>query len=349
MHEIILADVFMYVLGAPSGPDIPIFKRLRSQWSKIDKTKFSAASGDLFNGSLCELRDEMTTFYIATLEEGRFSRDDYAELLHLSLVFLGGVPNRAIEFRAPGALHQARWMAKAIYALKIYLFREQIKLTSREQKGLENICLFVALMYAKYWHKAPLPTQAARNDQAFMSSLMSYPNQPIAKVAIKALKRHLWYFAEELIGLEFFDESLEHGTKKKMTENLQLPARAKGLKRLDGKQFVATTTLDEYVTEKTANIFDVLLDNGKQLAAETFLLLEPSQWADEPTYKLFLEKARQMKVVNDCAERGIALILQYNQTLTKDETQKQYLLRVVNIHRKRYPIPSKDTLARNSS
>src|SRR5579872_6360257 len=103
-----------------------------------------------------------------------------------------------------------------------------------------------------------------------------------------------------------------------MTENLHLPAKAKGLKRLDGKQYVATNTLEAYVTEKTANIFDVLLDNGKQVAAETFLSMESSQWSDQPTYKLFLEKAKKMKVVNDCAERGVALIQQYNNTLTKD-------------------------------
>lgn len=31
------------------------------------------------------------------------------------------------------------------------------------------------------------------------------------------------------------------------------------------------------------------------------------------------QKVRQMKVVNDCAERGIALITTYNSSITKDE------------------------------
>ena len=118
-------------------------------------------------GSLGDLRDEMIAFYTTVLENGGFPRNDYAELLHLSLVFLGGVSNRTIGFRTPGALHDARWMAKSIYSLKIYLFRDQIKLSSREQKGLQSICQFGALLYAKYWHKALLATQAARNDQEF--------------------------------------------------------------------------------------------------------------------------------------------------------------------------------------
>jgi len=33
-----------------------------------------------------------------------------------------------------------------------------------------------------------------------------------------------------------------------------------------------------------------------------------------------------MKVVNDSAERAIALMQQYNSSLTKNEEQKQYLL-----------------------
>ena len=48
-----------------------------------------------------------------------------------------------------------------------------------------------------------------------------------------------------------------------------------------------------------------------------------------------------MKVVNDCAERGIALIEKYNESLTKDEDQKQFLLRFVQRHRQLYPKSSK--------
>jgi len=36
------------------------------------------------------------------------------------------------------------------------------------------------------------------------------------------------------------------------------------------------------------------------------------------------ENARQMRAVNDCAERGIALVEEYSCSLTKDEEQKQF-------------------------
>ena len=44
-----------------------------------------------------------------------------------------------------------------------------------------------------------------------------------------------------------------------------------------------------------------------------------------------------LKVANDNAERGVALIETYNCLLTKDEEQKQYLLQVVQNHRDRFP------------
>jgi len=49
-------------------------------------------------------------------------------------------------------------------------------------------------------------------------------------------------------------------------------------------------------------------------------------------------KVKQLRVVNDCAERGIALISTYNAALTKDESQKQYLLQLVATHRKKFPV-----------
>lgn len=46
---------------------------------------------------------------------------------------------------------------------------------------------------------------------------------------------------------------------------------------------------------------------------------------------------RGIATVNDFAERGVALIQEYNQILTKDEQQCQYLLQVVEWHRCQFP------------
>jgi len=77
-------------------------------------------------------------------------RDDYLELLHLSRTFLGGAPGSCVKFRDPVAMHHARWMAKAIYSLKMYMFQDQFVLTAAEKKGVTDISLFVDLICSRY-------------------------------------------------------------------------------------------------------------------------------------------------------------------------------------------------------
>jgi hypothetical protein len=56
-------------------------------------------------------------------------------------------------------------MAKAIYSLKVYLFREQFKLTKKEEKGIREICVFTVRVYVKFWFQAASACRAPRNDQ----------------------------------------------------------------------------------------------------------------------------------------------------------------------------------------
>ena len=49
----------------------------------------------------------------------------------------------------------------------------------------------------------------------------------------------------------------------------------------------------------------------------------------------------ELKVVNDTAEGGVALIQAHSGSLTRDEEQLQYLLQVVAAHRQAVPQPTK--------
>jgi len=51
-----------------------------------------------------------------------------------------------------------------------------------------------------------------------------------------------------------------------------------------------------------------------------------------------------MKVVNNCAEQGIALVKEYNSSLREDKEQKQFLLRHVDLHGKQFPVATKATM-----
>jgi hypothetical protein len=72
--------------------------------------------------------------------------------------------------------------------------------------------------------------------------------------------------------------------------------------------------------------------------------LHPSQWNELAPYKEMKEKVNCLKVINDTAERGIALMSTYNKTLAKNEKRKQNVLQVVEDNRKRVKSTTKEAL-----
>ena len=103
---------------------------------------------------ITDIREDTSKFAVQQLESFQ-PCDDCKELLELVIVFLGGDPPRGIFFMVPGAIHHARWMAKALYALKIYLFRDQFRLTSHETRRGRDICVFIVRLYVSAWFTAP--------------------------------------------------------------------------------------------------------------------------------------------------------------------------------------------------
>jgi hypothetical protein len=62
--------------------------------------------------------------------------------------------------------------------------------------------------------------------------------------------------------------------------------------------------------------------------------LDVETWPNNASFKNAQSFVKNLACVSDCAERGVALIQAFNNSITKDEEQKQYLLQVVEKHRK---------------
>lgn len=142
-------------------------------------------------------------------------RDDYREFLELVLIFLGATPTSGIRFMTPGPMHRARWMAKAIYAITVYLFKGRLILTAKEKYGLQKLCLFIALVYVKCWYNAPKGVCAPRNDIEFIQILADYKKvlKDVADAAMSKCSSHLWYLSEELVMFALFDDGVAAETK----------------------------------------------------------------------------------------------------------------------------------------
>ena len=130
--------------------------------------------------TLTENRDELIRFAMRQLAVNQ-PRGNYKELLELCIIFLGVVPPRGIRFHVPGAYHRAWWMAKAIYAHKIWMFRNQFKLTAHQEKGLKRVKLFVVQVYMKAWFTAPSSVQSPRNDLELLKNLQRYKDSNVTR------------------------------------------------------------------------------------------------------------------------------------------------------------------------
>ena len=204
--ELILAKIFTLCCGPSSSPYIPIFKRFKAAWSGVMHGNFRGLDEqpgtDKFRTSALELLRE---------NAGKVQiRDDYQELLELTMTVLGHPPTK-IHWRSPGKVHRARWMAKLIYAIKIYWFRDQrnvFNLTKMEEKHLHRFVQFGALLYTKAWTEAPLAAEAPGRDLAFWIDLGKYQatDPEIGLAARKVLENHLWYLSDDAVGLALFSD-----------------------------------------------------------------------------------------------------------------------------------------------
>ncbi|KAG0725627.1 hypothetical protein GWK47_038257 [Chionoecetes opilio] len=342
--DLIAAKAYAVCLNTPSsGPQITLFTRFQDKWDLIDQDQHEIMPDDHLTEAIRDSRDNLIAGLKLHLSQFQ-PRDDYRELLELSVIVLGGMPARGIRFRWPGAHHHARWMAKLIYAVKIYLFRGQANLTARESAGILRYVKFIVSVYVPAWYAAPSPTCVPCDDLALLKDLVGYEDKSLAKALADGFaRRHLWYLSESLVPLAFFDEDLSLERKRAMIEAFSSNEGSEDLTKravVDLKADLSQKTLADFVTKSSRMFFVTLgIDDG-------FLETDPAEWHDDPRYVAAARKVNGIRVLNDFAERGVALMKDYNLTLTKDEDQTQYILQVVEAHRGRFPDANKSTVTR---
>ena len=338
-----LEKAFSLVDRLSKSPNIDIFGRFRNAWETIDQTKYTTSLDDpVAKAHLDPAREELIEFAMKHLELVQ-PRDDYRELLELSLIFLGGTPQKGIKFRYPGAFHRARWMARAIYALKIWIFRQQFDTQPRTSGRHSNascktsdqllrVCLFLVTIYIKYWYSCTSAAIAPGNDLRFLKDLFSYHDQEISKLALTAFSRHLWYLSETLVGLSLFDPSVSDDDKREMVSNMRtIEGSEDPPKRIAPLQNPMEKRLPDFFTTSSKLLFEILgLD-------DSFLDTEPEQWRSHESFVKARNIVSTLRITNDLAERGVALTQSFNSSLVRDEEQKQFVLQMVEYHRNKFP------------
>lgn len=306
IKEVMLRDVFVAVFGTSQSAKITTFDILKENWNFIKYNDFSYSPISWEELHQTPLLDQLTEEAIETISMHASSeniRKDYAELNDLVLKFLGKQTNK--PFKVPGATSNARWMARAIYALKTYLFREHMELDSEFVVSLEQFCIFVAIIYTKHWNRCTNAVDAPYNDLKLMKELDAYKefNAEIADVALNAHKRHLWYLGDELVVLSLFSDKVSNYEKYLMLTVMIRQASNRtenSITHTDEIYDIQNIELHDFMSPRSFYLFE-LLDLSHDFFDEDI-----NDWNEMESYRTAKQTILDLiTVVNDSAERAL--------------------------------------------
>lgn len=280
-------------------------------------------------------------------------------MILLTLLYLNNETDQFTGFIKPGALHRARWMAKLLYSIKIVLLKKQILalpkniITKIQMKKMERFSEFVIYCYVPWWLKASISTAAASNDLNLIKDLRSYEieDPTIAKAALTALNRHMWYLSEELIPFSLFSSDVTESEKMKIVEEIcKYNFDASNTKRIGqsyGKPFFPKIPQDVpedlsfFVGEDSVIFFQIL-------NIDTSFLKVPIQlWNENKAYCDAKKVISNICVVNDAAERGVKLCHDFLSSSKKEDNLQNILQVVENARNEKPNIRQKKVKSKN--
>ncbi|CAH0397160.1 unnamed protein product [Chilo suppressalis] len=158
--EIMLSGVVDQSLAPSSGPDIQLFKRFKNSWDSIDQSDFKTITDDAEANILAEVAADRISFAKKQLQVHQ-PRDDYKEMLNLTIIFLGGVPEKGYEtssYEKDGKMKTVRKSVKKEIKIPIR------KLVQQLEETMPLVCKHVATITHQYQMIAKLKRKLTQNE-----------------------------------------------------------------------------------------------------------------------------------------------------------------------------------------
>lgn len=353
--EVILAQVFNDLqIETSRSPEVTLFARFRKNFELLPHSDQPLVHMDVnnYDEEAKTLLDKWRNDVLQTMNtEKDLKRDDYREFIELCIMFLGSAQTTTPNFKQPGAIHKARWMAKLLYSIKICLLEAQISqlpagtiTTAHQVPKVREFVIFITLIYSSWWITCPCATDAPWNDLNLYRRLLMYEavNPAISSSAIKAMKRHLWYLTAEMVPLALFSNRVPSNERRELADRLIAVKPASAMlapKNRFGTGFgkpkfptdiTSTTTLADFVNEDSWFTLHILQINTN------FLTEDVHDWSNSPAYQDSSDNVRAINVINDCAERGVKLSSDFLDA-ARSEEHYQNVLQVVEQDRRNMP------------
>lgn len=311
IYDLVLKHIAEFLFGHSTAPtfDFGCCTELKRMWENLNTAAFTP-----YNEGDDEMEPEEDIFRnfrqsaVQTLKnqtKEHSKRDDYAELTDLALKFFGESTIETKGFMVPGAVNNSRWMARAIYILKCFLFRYQLDFDEELLDRLRRFSLFVSTIYVKYWNWSTSVFNAPINDLRFLKEIEKYRgiDRELANIAIEAFSRHLTYLSDEMIALSLFSYQLDNDEREeiRLRFNRTVQARTENsIRYIFNDDNFSSLELNDFVTQRSGfllSTFDVDI---------SFMEYDTLEWHNMQSYQQAREKLKNLLVtVNDSAERAL--------------------------------------------
>ena len=335
VHELHVTHANKAVFGPTKGPQKSHYKKLKEAWSSMKLDTSSMKVFDWMEYSdqtfLTERAKQSLDWAEWHLQQGTFPRDDYKEINELIVVYLGGVIPGGFKPKRKGAMHEARFMADAIYLLSMELFSDEFLNDNRLVDQVHKMAVFIAIWHAPSFLKCSLAASAPANDLAYfydMVELSEMEDKDYSKIGTQvadSIQRHTCYLKAPQVIFGLFDEKSKPKDRQYLASALfkiprpeTSPSYFKPGKMADVPLVCSTqecvgspTCMNEdgllYPKKTLANLVSVksyLLFNLLGIEDMSWLAVPVALWSCCPSYVKARDFVRQLLVVNDGAERG---------------------------------------------
>ena len=176
--------------------------------------------------------------------------------------------------------------------------------------------------------------------------LFDEKDSDVAQAVLNKQCSHTRYMNQEFAPLNLFSSKIDDKTKSKIALKL---SKLKSPKTYGSGQPSAVPIsndkdegLEYCVSDFVGNGSLFMFDNMK--FGKDWLTKPVATWKNYPSYLEMERYVKTLLVCNDPAERGVKLVSDFANCLTKDSTEREYLLQVVEADRKQKRDTNKSTL-----
>ena len=225
---------------------------------------------------------------------------------------IGGVTQVPFTMRHPGAFHQARFLHKALYLIKMAMMLDVIPddvIPDNKRESIDRMVRFIVLFHAKYFLQAFLPAAGTRLDLEYWHDMTTYSifDREVANEVKHSILRQLWYLTEELSVLSLFDMELGYQQRGEVAQALL--THPKPPLFLPGQPVFPhlsnESKIVDFIGPRSWLLFDLLHNTGQ------WLLLPAEDWEGDREYREMNAIVMDLSVTNDTAERAISKVTQY--------------------------------------